>query len=341
MESDKLLKEDLKRAVLSNGSLATCSVALAATLYTMNPLPIAAWIIGSGLRLGFRVLDDDYGSKLAEQQFENERQLAKQKHEALAKWVLETLGFDPFLTWIGHQQMPDYGKLYAELEKTRDRITRQAHARRDVAVGLENDVHKQMNLLLAAYLRFVQSRIIFIQQLTGLALELGEPVIEPDQEQSFLDWVAHYVWEPTEDESEQQGDQSWNPDPSKIPPLDLTAKLNFLRDKRSAKLHASKRDGAAARITAEHADMLGKRIAFLEDIAARDQRAVAQLEALPDIFFYMMDRIGSAQMDASSITLYMNSVVERVEADQEFVEEMAPHSDQLIRDMEQESLQTL
>ncbi len=341
MEGEQLLKKGIKRAVTSTGNVVTGALALGASLALANPLPAILWGLGSAVYVGSRVTSASYAQKIINEEFEAEKQRSAAKHKALRAWVLKTLDEDPFYSWMGHGLMPQYGKQFLELEATRDRIARQAHARKDVAFGLESDVHKQMNLLLAAYLRFVQSRIVFVQKLSGVRLDLDEPVIEPEQELSLLDWAAHHLLEVEQDDSQEEFEEPAEYDRTPLPSFDLDAQLRYLTQKRDAKKRASSQNGAAAKITAGHVEMLNRRIAFLKDIAARDQRATAQLEALPDVFYFMLDRIGSAHVDPSQITSYMTDVVSRVEADQEFVEEMTPSSDDLIRGIEEEQLLSL
>lgn len=70
---------------------------------------------------------------------------------------------------------------------------------------------------------------------------------------------------------------------------------------------------AAAEIRRSHVEVLQRRKAQLEACAARDLRLAAQLDALPDVFRFLHERVSGADVDSTAIREYLGCVVAQVE----------------------------
>lgn len=79
---------------------------------------------------------------------------------------------------------------------------------------------------------------------------------------------------------------------------------------------------AAAEIRRSHVEVLEKRKGQLAACAAQDARLAAQLDALPDVFRFLLERVSASELDSGAIREYLGGVAAQSEGLQ--VPEPAP-----------------
>ena len=92
-------------------------------------------------------------------------------------------------------------------------------------------------------------------------------------------------------------------------------------DKEIARLRAlADQEPAAAEIRRSHLEVLERRKVQLQTCAARDARLAAQMEALVDVFRFLLERVSGADVDSAGITEYLGGVLTQVQEAQRWAE---------------------
>lgn len=342
-----LFKRSLTRAFGAKGNLAAGAVATVASIATANPAPLIAWGTGFGLWVTFSKTLSRNADQIIRERDERRRaralRQATREREALLARVEQALRQLPFSTWVSRGDLPDYREVFRELVEIRERVERLARERVEVEQATEDTVVTQLDGMLGVYLRLVHHRIEYLQILSGVRIELPEePAEMPSAPESVPTWRRMLFRTPGGARPHRPSALGQvvsdlfggAPEEAPLPRRGSTGRsiafpsvetrVRQIED-RIRRLEARVKDEpAAAEVCKANIKVLQDDIRHARGCHDGDVRASAQLDAYPDIFSSILNRISAAQLDPTQVTSYMATVVRQVEDTERFVASLRP-----------------
>lgn len=320
MDPEKLWKEAAKRAATSKATLGTGGISLFLSGFLVNPLPLILWGVGAVMWVGHAAGSKKHHNSILDEEKRAEQHRAREGQDRLRTRVVSLCSQWPFARWVERREIPDYVATLEQIERIAERIIRTARDRQEVDASLETEVNTAIATLLPAYFTFLETRLVYLQILTGAFIpERSTSGRRPWQR------LLDALYTTSEDEEETSPRAAMQ----EAPPCNIDATIEAVRGRLEVVRSRSEDDPAKEERTG-HADILGMRIRNLEEIKARDARASAQLDALPDVFTFMLERLSAAKVDRTEITSFMRGVVQQVEETGQFVEAMRPNANELL-----------
>lgn len=334
-------KEMVKRAATKTPNLVVGAVAVAASAALLNLLPLVLFGIGEAVYLLFRAQDQKLANEILRERQDVKVKRVSENRESLYRRVHALFTQYPFTEWVGRGVLPNYLEIYDGVNDKRERVARIIHDRADLNATMESDILRQLDHLQTAFLKFVQARIAHLQVLTGVRVDerrlTPSPVAieRPGRLRKALDFFT----EPSESEpvyrvtEEREAVRPRQTNRGAANPFDIDARLAEFDAKIAELEMRAKRQPSVATILEERIEkVLKPRKQLLIDCRERDARVTEQLDALPEVFELILERVSIAEFSASEITGHMGAVVAQVEETERFVEEMRPMMDDLSLD---------
>lgn len=287
-------KKAVTRGAASTGNIAGASVAAVASVALANPLPAILYGVGAGAWLLYRAQSTKLHAKLYAEERAKEEDRAVAARDQLRHRVEGLLGGSPFVEWIDARLFPNYIVKYEGLVDTYNRIQRLAHDREDVGLGIEEDIRKQVDGMLTSYLRFVQSRMVYTQILTGTKMGAAPK------------------------RARRSGGRGGTPEAPQP-----QARLEAIRRKIAFTKQRAETEPALKTQLESAKRLLEEQQRLLEECHERDQRVAIQLDTFPTMFEVIFARLNLAnQFQADVLTQDMERMVASVEETQRFTEEL-------------------
>lgn len=287
-----LWKRCARHAALAQANVVSGAVACLSAALVWSPLPLVLWGVGASIWIFHASTSLPYARKLIQAERDAEEHRARATRDAEADALTFRLHQEPLSTWIRAGKLADDAARYRELERTADQISHVLSSRPELALEWSLDLRREVARLLETYLQLARAR------LAQLEILAESPAPQPAPGAPAM----HAV----------------------MPFPDVALRLREV-DREMARLQQLvEREPAAATIRRGHIELLERRKAQLVECAARDQKLAAQLEALVDVFRFLLERVSGTDVDSSAISEYMGGVVEQVEETRRAVEAAPP-----------------
>lgn len=331
-------KEMAKRAASKTPNLLAGAIAVGASAAFLNPLPLVLFGIAEAVYLLFAVQNQKLANEILRERQEVKVKKVSENRESLYRRVHSLFTQYPFTEWVGRGVLPNYLDIYDGVNDKRERVARIIHERADLNATIESDILRQLNHLQTAFLKFVQARIAHLQVLTGVRVDdrrLTPPPVMPERPGRVRKMFEFFTESPDAEPAYRVTEEREVARPRRTnrgatDPFDIDARLAEF-DAKIAELEGrAKRQPSVAAILEERVEkVLRPRKQLLIDCRERDARVAEQLDALPEVFELILERVSIAEFSASEITGHMGAVVAQVEETERFVEEMRPLMDGL------------
>jgi hypothetical protein len=328
------------RAAKNPLNLTVGAGALFASVALVNPLPLILYAAGSLLW----VYDSARKGRYSEAIINEERRAGESEADAERRTLLQEakaiLATPLFANLRRRSQIPDYIARYDELVAIRNEVAQNVRARPEVERPLEDDILRQMDYMLTAYLRLLKPQIAYLRILIGTIP--GSPTSTGVTEDDYQDvdddhGLAHpFVSEITRKlsnrnrriavETREPGNRAQLP--NSIPTVDervaaLEARIADLKKR-------AEEQPSTAQVRQTHIELLEKQCELLRECHESQQRVEAQLEAFPDAFRLILARVSASQFVPSGVVQYIGEVVNQVDDTIRFAEAVRPSMDRLF-----------
>lgn len=344
MDAKALMRQSAVKALTAPGSVLTGGVAVAASFALLNPLPAILWALGAGSWTVITLSNGRYAQTVIEEDRAARAERAVEARDALRKRIAQVLAASPFAPWIASGDLPDYLKGYDHLLDIRRRVAQITRDRSGIAAASDDQITEQLDRMLAAFLKFVWSRIAYLQILTGErvapgVLSGGASPAPPPRASRYRKFLAFFqYYEEFEERGEQRVEEEWSSDRRRRSRargslLDTNAARETIAEKIRVLTERMECEPAAREVLASNVKLLERQRTILEDCAARDARVSAQLDAFSDAFELILSQVGATQFDAAGVVEYMGSLATQVAETEQFVAAMQPLTDDFFSDV--------
>ena len=156
MDLLRLWKMNAVRAAKNPLNLTVGAGALFASVALVNPLPLILFAAGSSLWVYNAARRGRYSEAILNEERRAGESEADAERGALLREAMTILTTPLFANLRRRGQLPDYAARYNELVAIRNEVAQQVHARPEVERPLEDDILRQMDYMLTAYLRLLK-----------------------------------------------------------------------------------------------------------------------------------------------------------------------------------------
>ncbi|MBI2483359.1 hypothetical protein HYV74_04275 [Candidatus Uhrbacteria bacterium] len=305
MAEPSIAKKTAMRAAFANGNVAAAIAAGVASVATANPLPLILYGLGSGLWVLRCTQSPTYRQRVLMEERVAAAAAAATARKAHRDRIAAQCTEEPLRTWVGGADFPEYLTRYDELVEAHDRILALLRERHTEAGSTADDLEQQLEDLLNAYLRLVDSRILIARVLTGAYRAKA-----PRPRSRRPEFVPRELWRVLVDEGEvDDARDECVDDTGRSPRHRRQHVIDFDRQKRINELDWQIAD---LRGQMEQQPRLRDALAPLLKLAEqqrasmaqcldRDERIALQLETYPRMFDLLYTRLSLAQPTAGDV----------------------------------------
>ncbi|MDO8463358.1 MAG: hypothetical protein Q7S96_03770 [bacterium] len=331
MDGKSLAKENAVRAFNAPGNIASGVIAGFCSI-VLGPLPLILWGLGSSAWMIHATANRRYITDILKDEQAERLAARSRERDVLHRRITATMEQEPFAGWVWSSAIPHYLNQYTKLVNIRDRVARIANDRSEIVRDAEDTMLRRLDDMLTKYLKFVWSRIGYLQNLTGERLDLVEDAPVPPVRLSFMRRVVGALVVSSE------GEDTVHRDPverhRRQGSLDGNHLIGTIERQITNLQQLAQDEPATAAHRLSHARLLENRLSILQQCREHDRRVTAQLEAFPDGFDLILTRVSATQYQAEEVVQCMEALATDVEDTERFVEAMTPLMDGALSDID-------